>query len=160
MKTDKPHIPLDKPSLDGNEKNEANLNPNAEQVAVRTQSKITDLEIKPDEIIEQNYEKFIKGEIDLDQTLDFGLNVNSFRALSKDGINQVQAITKSLEKQLSKLNKSIHLKTGIPHSRHLTNIENAMNVLDVICAKPKLLEDEEILGWYVGCCFHLGLEGN
>ena len=31
------------------------------------------------------------------------MNVNSFRALSKDGINQVQAITKSLEKQLSKL---------------------------------------------------------
>ena len=86
-----------------NEKNEANLNPKAEQVAVRTQSKITDLEIKPDEIIEQNYNKFIKGEIDLDQTLDLGLNVNSFRALSKDGINQVQAITKSLEKQLAKL---------------------------------------------------------
>ena len=65
-----------------NEKNEANLNTTAEQVAVRTQSKITDLEIKPDEIIEQNYNKFIKGEIDLDQTLDLGLNVNSFRALS------------------------------------------------------------------------------
>ena len=82
-----------------NEKNEANLNTTAEttgQVAVRTKSKIADLEIKPDEIIEQNYEKFIKGEIDLDQTLDLGLNVNSFRQLSKDGINQVQAITKSL----------------------------------------------------------------
>ena len=48
------------------------------------------------EIISDNFEKFRKGEIDLDESLDLGFNVNSFRSLSKDATFQVQSLTKAL----------------------------------------------------------------
>jgi hypothetical protein len=56
-----------------------------------------------DEVISQNWEKFKKGEIDLDASLDLGFNINSFRSLSKDATFQIQSLTKALEKQLSQI---------------------------------------------------------
>ena len=56
-----------------------------------------------DEVISQNWEKFKKGEIDLDTSLDLGFNINSFRSLSKDATFQIQSLTKALEKQLSQI---------------------------------------------------------
>ena len=60
-------------------------------------------ELNFDKIISDNFERFRKGEIDLDESLDLGFNINSFRSLRQDGVFQVQSLTKALEKQLGKI---------------------------------------------------------
>ena len=64
-------------------------------------TKVQSLEF--DKVIDANFERFRKGEIDLDESLDLGFNINSFRSLNKDAAFQVQSLTRALEKQLAKI---------------------------------------------------------